>query len=53
MRQKKLKKYSIYLTVFFALLALPSKGSGALQGLKAEGGLRFGVSFPAELGPSG
>src|SRR5215468_12521687 len=50
MRRKKLKKYSIYLTVFLALLALPSKG--ALQGRKADSGLRFGISFPAELGPS-
>jgi Putative esterase len=50
MRQKNLKKCSIYIIAFFALLALPSKG--ALQGRKAESGLRFGISFPAELGPS-
>src|SRR5262245_60161213 len=50
MRQKKRKKYSLYGAIFLALLALPSKGS--LQGQKAEGGLRFGVSFSAELGPS-
>src|SRR5262245_62574163 len=50
MRQQNLKKCSIYLIAFFALLALPSKG--ALQGRKAESGLRFGISFPAELGPS-
>src|SRR5688500_8962518 len=50
MRQKKLKKYSLNGAIFLALLALPSKGS--LQERKAEGGPRFGVSFPAELGPS-
>src|SRR5262249_27223696 len=50
MRQKNLKKCSIYLIAFFALLALPSKG--ALRGREAESGLRFGISFPAELGPS-
>src|SRR5262245_62361531 len=50
MSQKKLNKYCIYLIAFFALLARPSKV--ALQGRKAESGLRFGISFPAELGPS-
>jgi len=46
MRQPKLKKYSIYLTVFLALLALPSKGE--LKGQRAADKLRFAISFPAE-----
>ncbi|MGE0127307.1 MAG: alpha/beta hydrolase-fold protein [Blastocatellales bacterium] len=46
MRQQKLKKYSIYLTFFLALLALPSKGE--LKGQRAASELRFAISFPAE-----